>query len=315
MFYIYEWFNTNTNEVFYVGKGVYNRYKVKKRNKKFNDYIKNNNCDVRIIAKYEDELMCFKKEEELISQYKSIGQCQCNCVFGGCGGVKKYWTKEMKEKMSKENPMKSPEQRKRMSVKNPMKNPEIAKIVGLKHSKQFYIGKLRFNNLREASDYFNLTQTTINGWIKRGKNPNGDVCYHIEKETKPMLVNEEPCYIIFRGKKFKTIRELAEKTNIRYGTVERWLKKGFSSNGEYIRYSNDKKEYIYIKPNKTHTNKIVKINGKIYNSIKEASESLNISCTTLRTHLNKCNKHKPIKYKNLICEYVNQQPSTSLNDL
>nr|DAI31722.1 MAG TPA: HTH-type transcriptional regulator [Bacteriophage sp.] len=62
-------------------------------------------------------------------------------------------------------------------------------------------------------------------------------------------------------------------------------------------------------------NKIVKINGKIYNSIKEASESLNISCTTLRKHLNKCNKHKPIKYKNLICEYVNQQPSTSLNDL
>lgn len=33
MFYIYEWYNTDTNEVFYVGKGVYNRYKVKRRNK------------------------------------------------------------------------------------------------------------------------------------------------------------------------------------------------------------------------------------------------------------------------------------------
>lgn len=31
MFYIYEWFNVDTNEVFYVGKGVYNRYKVKKK--------------------------------------------------------------------------------------------------------------------------------------------------------------------------------------------------------------------------------------------------------------------------------------------
>ena len=32
----------------------------------------------------------------------------------------------MKQKMSKENPMKSKKQRQRMSINNPMKNPEIA---------------------------------------------------------------------------------------------------------------------------------------------------------------------------------------------
>lgn len=314
MFYIYEWFNIENNEVFYVGKGTYNRYKVKKRNKKFNEYIKNNKCDVRIIEQYENELMCFKREEELIENYKKIGQCQCNCVFGGYGGTKYYWTKEMKEKMSKNNPMKLEKQRKRMSKNNPMKNPDIAKKVGIKHSKPFYIGKLKFNNLKEASKYYNKTQTTISGWLKKGVNPNGEKCYHIKNDTKPIIKNKEKCYIMFRNKKFNSIRELSEKENIKYKTVENWLKRGFSSTGEYIRYSDDKKEYKYIKPDKIHTNKVIKVNGKVYNSILDASKKLNINCYTIRQRLNKNLKHKPIKYKKLICEYVNQQPSTNLND-
>lgn len=315
MFYIYEWFNITTNEVFYVGKGIYNRYKVKRRNKSFNEYIKNNKCDVRIIKYYEDELMCFKEEEKLINYYKSIGQCQCNYVFGGCGGVKSYWTKEMKEKMSVNNPMKSKEQRQRMSVNNPMKNPDIAKKVGKKHSKPFYVGNKKFNNLKEASDYYKVAQTTISGWIKKGINPNKEKCFHIKQDKIPIVINKEEVHIIFRNKKFNTIRELSEKENIPYKTLENWLKKGFSSKGEYIRYSNDKKEYTYIKPNKTHTNKVIKVNGKIYNSILDASKELNISYHTIHQRLNNKMKHKPIKYKNLICEYVNQQPSTSLNDL
>ena len=39
MFYVYEWFVKESGEVFYVGKGTKNRYKVKKHNKFFNDFI------------------------------------------------------------------------------------------------------------------------------------------------------------------------------------------------------------------------------------------------------------------------------------
>ena len=106
--------------------------------------------------------------------------------------------------------------------------------------------------------------------------------------------------------------ELSEKENIKYRTVQNWLKKGFSSSGEYIRYSNDNKEYVYIKPNKTHNNKVIQVNDVVYNSIKEASKDLNINCTTLRSLLNGKNSYK---YKHLNCKYVNQQPSTSLNGL
>ena len=314
MFYIYEWFNVDTKEVFYVGKGVYNRYKVKRRNKKFNEYLQKNKCDVRIIEQYENELLCFKREEELIENYKKIGQCQCNLIFGGNGGVKTYWTKEMKEKMSRENPMKSKEQRQRMSINNPMKNPEIAKKVGEKHNKPFYIGIKKFNNLREASDYYKVASTTISCWIKVGKNSKGETCYHVKSENKPIISNKEKCYILFRNKKFNSIRELSEKENIPYKTVENWLKKGFSSKGEYIRYSNDKKEYIYIKPNKTHSNRQIIVNGKFYNSILDASKELNINWGTLKSYLENKRNNNLIKYKNLICEYVNQQPSHMNSD-
>lgn len=311
MFYIYEWFNINTNEVFYVGKGIYNRYKVKKRNRLFNEYIKKNNCNVRIIERFENELMCFQREEELIREYKKNGQCQCNLNFGGNGGVKTYWTKEMKEKMSKENPMKSKEQRQRMSNNNPMKNPEIAKKVGLKHRKKYIINNRVFIGLDEIAKYYNVSYSLVCYWTKIGKTNTGDEIKKIKDEKLIYDVRKEKCYIIFRNKKFNSIRELSEKENIPYKTIENWLKKGFSSKGEYIRYSNDTKEYTYIKPNKTHNNIIIKINGQIYNSIKDASVKLKINPNTL-TNILKGKKTK--KYKHLNCEYVNQQPSYTNSD-
>ena len=92
--------------------------------------------------------------------------------------------------------------------------------------------------------------------------------------------------------------KISEKENITYRTIENWLKKGFSSKGEYIRYSNDKKEYIYVKPNKTHNNRQIIVNGKFYNSILDASKELNISWTTLKSYLEKKPNNNSIKYKN-----------------
>lgn len=49
-FYIYEWYNKDTKEIFYVGKGCGKRVRqIKGRNKLFLDYISKNNVDHRII--------------------------------------------------------------------------------------------------------------------------------------------------------------------------------------------------------------------------------------------------------------------------
>lgn len=86
VFYVYEWFNKNTGEVFYVGKGKGSRWKtIKNRNKYFVNYYNKHNCEVRKIKASLTEEESFKLEIEKISYYKDIGQCKCNLTMGGEG--------------------------------------------------------------------------------------------------------------------------------------------------------------------------------------------------------------------------------------
>ena len=111
MFYVYEWFIKATGEIFYVGKKKKKRYLVKKRNYIFNAILENEECDVRIIKTFEDESESFKYEEQRIQELWARGQAKANLHFGGNGGVSSAWTDEMKEKMSRENPMKDERQK------------------------------------------------------------------------------------------------------------------------------------------------------------------------------------------------------------
>lgn len=86
MFYVYEWFIKNTNEIFYVGKGTNKRYKIKKHNKLFNYILENNDCESRIIKYFETEKEAFDYEYQRINELWSIGQCKANIYKGGMGG-------------------------------------------------------------------------------------------------------------------------------------------------------------------------------------------------------------------------------------
>lgn len=87
-FYIYEWYNTDTNEVFYVGKGTKGRYKnTYHRNTYFKNYLNKYNCDVLKVKIDLDEDEAFELEKELIKKYRIIGQCMCNFTDGGEGGT------------------------------------------------------------------------------------------------------------------------------------------------------------------------------------------------------------------------------------
>ena len=146
MFYVYEWYNVNTDEVFYVGKGIGNRYKqVSKRNQLFKDYYENNECAVRIVKNFELEKDAFTYENQRILELKAQGQCFCNLDNGGTGGVNFIWTDEMREYKSIHNPMKEEEQRQRMRESNPMYNPEIAERVAQKNSQNRLLQRRRAN--------------------------------------------------------------------------------------------------------------------------------------------------------------------------
>jgi NUMOD1 domain len=83
-YYVYGWFNINTGEVFYIGKGTKTRYRTKKgRNSYFTHYLNKHKCSSRILYNKLTEDEAYTKEVETIAYYKNIGQAKCNLTDGG----------------------------------------------------------------------------------------------------------------------------------------------------------------------------------------------------------------------------------------
>lgn len=168
-FYIYEWFRKDTNEVIYVGKGCRNRYKCKKKNKMFIWYTENFDCDVRIMEYFNNEDEAFEAESKRIKELKEIKQAFCNIRTSKGGGYQRIWNENKRKRMSIDNPMKRKEQRERMRNQNPMKDKEIALKNGKAHRKKCIIGDKKFDSLKQAGEYFNVTKECIGSWLKKGK--------------------------------------------------------------------------------------------------------------------------------------------------
>lgn len=307
MFYVYEWYVVETGEIIYVGKGSRNRYKNKKKNKMLNRIIEKEKCDVRIVAYYESEAEAFEAERKRINILKSQGQAICNkCVFS-TGGVAYIWTEERRKEKSINNPMKNPNQRERMSKQNPMKNKEIAKRVNSQKRKPLYIGNKEYSYAEEASKEYNVSKSTIYSWVKNGITRFGEKCGYIEKQ-EPIIVIEPKKEtfshsIIYDGKEFLSTKDAAEYAGIKStSTITRWCKRGFSSTGVPCRFKDDTNDYIYVKPNKAHTNRSFVLEGVHYFSIKEACEKLNISNYVFKKHYSSR------------CKYDNQHPSCGKSD-
>lgn len=184
MFYVYEWYIENNNEIFYVGKGSKNRYKVRKHNKFFNDFIKRFKCNSRIIKTFENEEDAFRYEFERITELKTIGQCVCNIHDGGLGGTVDSWTEEKRERYSKYNVMKSKKQRKRMSINNPMKNKEVAINVGKKHRKAVFVNGIFFDSIKAGANYIGTSDIYLTHCLRHR---NG-ICFNLKCE----YANQQP---------------------------------------------------------------------------------------------------------------------------
>ena len=104
VFYVYEWYYKNTNEVFYVGKGKDNRlHSMLRRNSYFLNVIKKeqDNVDVRKVRENLNEEEAFALERQLIKEYKTKGECKTNFHEGGCGGnTGNYDNPERSQKLS-----------------------------------------------------------------------------------------------------------------------------------------------------------------------------------------------------------------------
>lgn len=242
MFYVYEWFNVETNEIFYVGKGKDNRYKqTQKRNKLFLNYITNNKCDVRIIEYFENEKDAFEFEHKRICDLKYKKQCICNLDDGGKGGTHFSWTPEMRRYYSKYNCMKNEKQRKRMSENNPMKCSEIATKVGKTKSKPIVIGNKIYDSIKDAARAYNVYDTAISYWLKRGYSNDYKICYYYGQNTININVKTHKCNcksVMVDNVKFNTVKDAAKYLNTTSSTLILYIKNGKLYKGHICKYDN-----------------------------------------------------------------------------
>ena len=174
MFYVYEWYIKDTQEIIYIGKGCRNRYKVRKHNKFFNEMIKRFECESRIVKEFEIEKDAFNYEYIRIKELKEKGQCICNIYDGGTGGTTNWWTDDIREHYSKNNVMKSENQRERMKKNNPMSNKNIAEKTNGQKRRQVIIGDKIYKSIKEAKQILDVSYSNLITWNKKGITPNGD---------------------------------------------------------------------------------------------------------------------------------------------
>ena len=312
MYYVYEWYREDTDEVFYVGKGYKNRYKVKKHNRLFDEMISQYQCSSRIIRTFDNEADAFKYEAERIAELKAVDQCSCNIAPGGYGGDTVSWDDEKRQYYSEHNIMKQKSQRERMSVHNPMKNKEVAMRVGKTKHKPVIIGNKRFETVTEAKEYYHVAFETIKHWCDIGINPSGELCRREgEQQHYHKLTRYNSCGAIgvtYMGKHYEALIDLAKATNHTQGTITRWCDRGFDPDGNPCRKDGDTRDLVYedarVKAHNSRPKRPIIVNGIRYSSCEEASHILGLKKSVLYQYLNGYRHNN--KY---ICKYDNQQPS------
>lgn len=245
MFYVYEWFDTDTDKVFYVGKGTGNRYKVRKHNKLFNEYLASHHCASRIICTFDSEDDAFQYELEHVFKLWSRGEAQCNIYTGGTGGTQSWWTDDLRKKYSRDNVMKREDQRERMRNNNPMKDPNVAKKVGASHCRGVVIDGVEYESAGIASEAIGVHENTIRVWCKAGKSPDGMICnYSDGLPTRVHVITPNPHrattarQVIIDGTTFESVKAAAEYLGSTTSNLISGIKRGKTYKGHVCRYAN-----------------------------------------------------------------------------
>lgn len=241
MFYVYEWYIVDTGEIIYVGKGIRNRYKCKKHNRIFAEFLRRYNCESRIVKYFEEEEDAFLYEAEHMAELKSKGYCVCNILKGGFGGENKTWTEEKRREYSEHNVMKADNQRKRMSETNPMKNKDTARIVAEKNRRKVCIGENIYPSGKEAAEAFNVTPQAISYWLKRGYSPNHEACYYYGDEIPSPIIKDRKCSkvkkpVLIDGVKYESVKAASRVIGGSASSLSRALIEGRRFKGHECKY-------------------------------------------------------------------------------
>lgn len=244
-FYVYKWYNLETGEIFYIGKGCKNRVsQLSKRNKLFLDYINLHECTYEIMEYFDDEESAFKREEDLIRELNP----SCNIATGGYGGFSIVWTEELRKWKSENNPMKNEELRRNMSINNPMKRKEIASKVGASLRKTPIINGEEFKDCIEASEYFKVSVQTIQAWCKRGYDTCKRPCHY---KGEPQKEYEIKIYSADRSVYiddvyFSSVREASVYLEVKPDSLLRAINDNRKCKGHVCKYADQQPSQVNV---------------------------------------------------------------------
>lgn len=181
-YYVYVWFRTDKNEVFYVGKGKGRRsHDMSMRNKYFLNVVNKVGMDNIVILKLEDNLTeyeAFEKEIYYIAFYEKLGHRLTNMTRGGEGSSDWFSRITEEEKQRHREISKSflgkkhsEETKRKMSEVAKGRKPSAETIAKIKQTKKenglpgFWKGKKLPEETKKKISDFAKTRTC-------GKNPN-----------------------------------------------------------------------------------------------------------------------------------------------
>ena len=142
MFYTYAHYKKDNNEIFYIGKGKGNRYKLKdnRRNIYWKRIVAKHGIEPRILAYWNTEEEALSHEKLLISCFRDMGYKLTNLTDGGEGVSGLEFTEKHKQKLKIARQGKTPNKGKKHS-EEARKLMSINKIgnkncLGNKHSEE-----------------------------------------------------------------------------------------------------------------------------------------------------------------------------------
>lgn len=160
-YYVYVWYIKDTNEVFYIGKGTGNRYKVRKReNEYFMKMLNSHECESKIIIDNLDEETAFRCEELAIAIYRLTDCRLTNVTDGGENPPKTYgkrpewWIENQRKgiiKSNREHPERSHRQSERMK-----------KFLNTKEGKSFQMKSIKTRQSDEFRKKLSVVCTRAN---------------------------------------------------------------------------------------------------------------------------------------------------------
>lgn len=236
IYYVYVWFRTDKNEVFYVGKGKGNRsHDMGMRNRHFLNVVNKVGMDNIVILKLEENLEeqeAYEREKYYIAFYESLGHNLTNKTKGGEGSSDWYsrLTEEEKQRHREisakafTGKKHSEETKKKMSEKAKGRKHSPESIEKMKKTKKennvvgYWKGKTLPEDFRRKISEAAKTRTY-------GRNSNARGVVLIDKNGSTIH--------------FSTRKECAEFLNIAAGSVLKYIRSGKECNGYIIKEAKD----------------------------------------------------------------------------